>query len=54
MQRDLISETIHEELVHAADHRMAALELIKESRGEQTAKPEDTSAPEKDSGENDE
>ena len=54
MQRDLISEKVHEELVHAADHRMAALDLIKESRGEQSAKPEDISAPEKDSGKNDE
>jgi CPA1 family monovalent cation:H+ antiporter len=32
MQRDLISNEVHEELIHAADNRMAALELIRESR----------------------
>jgi CPA1 family monovalent cation:H+ antiporter len=32
MQHDVISEAVHEELVHEADNRMAALELIKESR----------------------
>ncbi|MDX1415627.1 MAG: Na+/H+ antiporter [Candidatus Promineifilaceae bacterium] len=32
MQRDLISEQIYEELVHEADNRLGALDLIKESR----------------------
>ncbi len=37
MQRDLISESIHEELVYAADHRLAALDVINEKRREQAA-----------------
>jgi CPA1 family monovalent cation:H+ antiporter len=37
MQRDLISEHVHEELVRAADHRLAALDLINEQRREQAA-----------------
>ncbi len=32
MQRDLISEQIHEELVHEADNRLGALDLIMENR----------------------
>jgi CPA1 family monovalent cation:H+ antiporter len=54
MQRDLISESVHEELVHAADHRMAALDLIKESRNEQAAKADDSSDQDKDNRNNDE
>jgi CPA1 family monovalent cation:H+ antiporter len=34
MQRDLISESVHEELVHVADHHLAALDLIQENRRE--------------------
>ena len=51
MQRDLISESVHEELVHAADHRLAALDLIDESRSEQDSKADDSS--EQDKGEGD-
>jgi hypothetical protein len=40
MQSDLISESVHEELVHAADHRLAALDLILETRREQTSSNE--------------
>ena len=32
MQHDLISEQIYQELVHEADNRLGALDLIKESR----------------------
>lgn len=38
MQRDLISEQIHEELVHEADNRLGALDLIKENRKSQSIK----------------
>jgi len=43
MQRDVISESVHEELVHAADHRLAALDLINERRRELAAEPDDSS-----------
>ena len=37
MQRDLISESIHEELVNAADHRLAALDLMQDYRREKAS-----------------
>lgn len=54
MQRDLISETVHEELVDAADHRMAALELIKESHSDQAARGAESSGRDKGEGNNNE
>jgi CPA1 family monovalent cation:H+ antiporter len=50
MQRDLISEKVHEELVYAADHRIAALDLIKESGSERAAKKDESSDQDKDDG----
>jgi len=41
MQRDLISEQIHEELVHEADNRLGALDLIKENRKSRTLKQQE-------------
>lgn len=41
MQRDLISESVHEELVRSADHRLAALDLIQERHREQISKGND-------------
>jgi CPA1 family monovalent cation:H+ antiporter len=43
MQGDLISESVHEELVQAADHRLAALDLINERRREQIASTDGSS-----------
>jgi CPA1 family monovalent cation:H+ antiporter len=54
MQRDLISEYVHEELVQAADHRMAALDLIKENGSVRAAKTDVSSAQEKDNRNTDE
>jgi hypothetical protein len=48
MQHDVISEAVHEELVHAADNRMAALDLIRESRRPRSSTPETSPATEKD------
>ena len=54
MQRDLISEKVHGELVSAADHRMAALDMIKDSRSEHAAKMKESAELEKDDVKNDE
>ncbi len=54
MHRDLISEKVHEELVSAADHRMAALDLIKENRSEYAAKMNELAKQGKDNVKNDE
>ena len=48
MQRDVISNKVHDELVHAADHRMAALDIIKENRNDQAAKTNESSDQDKD------
>ena len=42
MQHDLISEQIYEELVHEADNRLGALDLIKDSRKSQSIEKSST------------
>ncbi len=54
MQRDLISESVHEELVNAADHRLAAIDIIQEYRREQASEKDGSSAQEHDEENNDE
>jgi len=50
MQRDMISELVHEELVHTVDNRMGALDLIKENRKEQSSSAKETQAADEDDG----
>lgn len=54
MHRDLISEQIYEELVHEADNRLGALDLIKESRKSQSQRKQTASTKAQNSGESDE
>jgi monovalent cation:H+ antiporter, CPA1 family len=50
MQRDLISEQIHEELIHEADNRLGALDLIKESWKSRSANHQDKDRSEEPAG----